>query len=143
MRFLGIDYGKKKIGVALSDETNTLAYIEQSIRLENDANLLEHMTKLIDMNNIGHIVIGLPLRNGEETEYCLEIKSFAQDLFDHIANSLNRELSIDFIDESFSTKQTKTGKVKRDKLGKVKKIDNFDDNLSARIILQDFLNNIS
>jgi putative holliday junction resolvase len=56
MKFLGIDYGTKRIGVAISDERGTLAFPKEI--LQNDGQLFEHLRKIITEEKIGEIVIG-------------------------------------------------------------------------------------
>ena len=55
-RFLGIDYGTKRIGLAISDENGTLAFPKEIIL--NDASTLERIGKIIKSENIGEIVVG-------------------------------------------------------------------------------------
>ena len=56
MRFLGIDYGTKRIGVAISDENNRLAFPKEI--LLNDSNTFEKLGQIIKKENISDIVIG-------------------------------------------------------------------------------------
>lgn len=56
MRFLGIDYGTKRIGLAISDENNSLAFPKKIVT--NDANTLKSFGEIIAKENIGEIVIG-------------------------------------------------------------------------------------
>ncbi len=56
MRFLGIDYGHKKVGFALSDESGVMAFPYGVV--ENDKHLLTTIVKLIEKENIKEIVIG-------------------------------------------------------------------------------------
>ena len=56
MRFLGIDYGTKRIGVAISDENGTIAFPKEIIL--NDKNTFEKIENLIREENIKEIVIG-------------------------------------------------------------------------------------
>jgi len=56
MRFLGIDYGTKRIGIAVSDENNTIAFPKEIIL--NDINTFEKIGNIIKKENIGEIVIG-------------------------------------------------------------------------------------
>jgi len=56
MRFLGIDYGRKRVGVALSDETGTLAF-PHSVLANNDT-LVERLAELVTKQQVGTIVIG-------------------------------------------------------------------------------------
>ena len=56
MRFLGIDYGTKRIGIAISDENATLAFPKEI--LNNDTNTFKKLNEIIKKENIGEIVIG-------------------------------------------------------------------------------------
>lgn len=56
MRFLGIDYGTKRVGVAVSDENNTLAFPEEIV--SNDSALFEKLERFIKEKNISEVVVG-------------------------------------------------------------------------------------
>lgn len=56
MKFLGIDYGTKRIGVAISDENGTLAFPKEIIL--NDSNTLKRFNEIIKEENIEELVIG-------------------------------------------------------------------------------------
>jgi putative Holliday junction resolvase len=56
MRYLGVDYGSKKIGLALSDETGTMGF--PHIILENTPRLVDEVCALIAHEKVGAIVIG-------------------------------------------------------------------------------------
>lgn len=55
-RFLGIDYGTKRIGVAISDEDGVLAFPKEIV--PNDANTFKKFADIIKAENISEIVIG-------------------------------------------------------------------------------------
>ena len=55
-RFLGIDYGTKRIGVAISDENCVLAFPKNI--LKNDDNILETVGAIVLSENISEIVVG-------------------------------------------------------------------------------------
>jgi putative Holliday junction resolvase len=59
MRLIGIDYGEKRVGIALSDESGTMAF-PHSV-LKNDKNLLKNIKKICDEKGIKKVVIGLSL----------------------------------------------------------------------------------
>lgn len=59
MRLLGIDYGSKKVGLALTDETGTIAF-PHSVVL-NTATLLKTIETLIIKEKVGAIVLGYSL----------------------------------------------------------------------------------
>lgn len=56
MRYLGIDYGSKKVGLALSDEMGDFAY-PFSV-LDNTDNLIPEINKICKENNVAEIVVG-------------------------------------------------------------------------------------
>lgn len=56
MRFLGIDYGTKRIGLAISDENGSLAFPKEII--SNDENTLKKIKEIIKKENVEEIVIG-------------------------------------------------------------------------------------
>ncbi len=56
MRFLGIDYGTKRIGVAISDENCSLAFPKEIVA--NDKNTFNKIGDIIKDENIGEIVVG-------------------------------------------------------------------------------------
>jgi putative Holliday junction resolvase len=56
MRFLGIDYGTKRIGLAISDENGKLAFPKEI--LPNDFHTFDRLSVLIKKENIKEIVVG-------------------------------------------------------------------------------------
>ena len=56
MRYLGVDYGSKKIGLALSDEAGTMGFPHTII--PNTPRLIDELCALIAKENIGAVVIG-------------------------------------------------------------------------------------
>lgn len=55
-KFLGIDYGTKRIGLAISDENGSLAFPKQII--SNDKNVLEKIEKMVREEGVGELVVG-------------------------------------------------------------------------------------
>jgi putative Holliday junction resolvase len=55
-RLMGIDYGKKRVGVAISDEIRLMAF--PHIVFRNDADLIKNLSQVITDKKIGEIVIG-------------------------------------------------------------------------------------
>jgi putative Holliday junction resolvase len=66
-RLMGLDYGTKRVGVALSDETHMLAHPHSVLPAEPFAKLLESLKALIQEKHVIKIVIGVP-RNMDGTE---------------------------------------------------------------------------
>lgn len=56
MRYLGVDYGSKKIGLALSDESGAMGFPHSVV--PNTPHTIEDMCALIAKENVGAVVIG-------------------------------------------------------------------------------------
>ncbi len=56
MKFLGIDYGTKRIGLAISDAGGTLAFPKEIVI--NDADLFQKLEAIVSKEEIGEFVIG-------------------------------------------------------------------------------------
>lgn len=57
-RILAIDYGKKRIGIAVSDPLNLFAI--PLVTLSNDNKFFNELGKIISEKNVGKIVLGFP-----------------------------------------------------------------------------------
>lgn len=77
MRFLGIDYGTKRVGIAVSDDDGRIAFPNDTF--PNDRNLEEKILNLCKEKNIGLIVIGESNNfQGEENPIMPEVKKLAE-----------------------------------------------------------------
>ena len=75
MRYLGIDYGLKRVGIAVSDETGQFAF--PLAVLENSENLISEIAEICKKNNIGKMVVGESLDfSQKENNIMKEIKLF-------------------------------------------------------------------
>ena len=93
MRYLGIDYGEKRIGLALSDLEGRMAFPETTVRKDDE------VLRIIAEKAVGTIVIGLPLRfDGGESDESRLVRSFATYLGESV------QLPIVFENEIFTTK---------------------------------------
>ena len=75
MRILGVDYGHKRIGLALSDETGTIAQPLDYIDGGAAAKVSLELARISTERKVGKIVVGVPLRldgtPSEQTERTL------------------------------------------------------------------------
>lgn len=123
MRYLGIDYGKKRIGLAISDGSGTLAFPFAQLPAGNSQLATETIADVVKKNDVKAIIIGIPLTfGGKESAQAKEIRQFAGKL----ANKV--ELPIGFENEMLTTKIAS-------RKGDSKHIDAS----SAAIILQSYL----
>lgn len=77
MKILGIDYGEKRIGLAISDQLNMFAHPLDVVENKGVKSNMEVIKKVIEENKIDKIVIGFPLNmNGTEGERCEKTNQF-------------------------------------------------------------------
>ncbi|HEX8591613.1 MAG TPA: Holliday junction resolvase RuvX [Candidatus Paceibacterota bacterium] len=79
MRYLGIDYGTKKVGLALTDEAGTMGFPHGALLTTSE--LLNQLTTLVHEKNVGAIVMG-ESRNfsGADNPVAAEARAFAERL---------------------------------------------------------------
>ena len=77
MRYLGIDFGAKRVGLAVSDDTGRMAF--PYLVLENGGNLLEDIVLIIKKEKIGEVVVGESTDfKGEPNKIMKGIKEFSE-----------------------------------------------------------------
>ncbi|MDD2427194.1 MAG: Holliday junction resolvase RuvX [Eubacteriales bacterium] len=133
MRALGIDFGLRRVGIALSDPLRIVASRHSTLNWNGKDvdSLLERIVSLCDENKVDTIVVGYPLRtDGEKSPMTDMTVSFAEQL-----RASDREVIL--VDERYTSllanqilQETKKNKG-RDK--------GLVDRIAAEIILQDYL----
>lgn len=79
MRLLGIDFGDKKIGISISDETGTFAFPKEVI--ENNESAISKIATLVLESRIDKIIFGLSQNSqGEENPIMKIARVFADEL---------------------------------------------------------------
>lgn len=79
MRYLGIDYGDKHIGISLSDENGVLAFPHAT--LSNSQNLVHEIKKLAEEKGVAGIVIGESKDfQGNDNHIMKKARKFAEEL---------------------------------------------------------------
>jgi putative Holliday junction resolvase len=132
MRILGLDYGEKRIGIAVSDELGITAQGLATIHRKNRTADLDQIDECVRRYDIERIVVGYPLRlDGSEGIQCEKINRFIRRLEKRFTVPVIRR------DEMLSTKEAEellreTG-VRREKRRAMV------DRLAACIILQRYL----
>ena len=132
---MGLDLGKVKIGLAISDQTQTIATPLEVYTRKNRKKDLEFIVNILQTESIGAIVCGLPLTlDGTENNNCLYARRFCQSIQECLT------LPVWFQDERFTTK---TSNESLKQLGiRRKKRDQIDDKIAATIILQSTLDRL-
>ena len=106
MRILGIDWGEKRVGVAVADTAAPLAVPRAT--LKQNRRLISAIKALAKEERAEHIIIGLPLTmEGKESDMAKRVRAFGVKL-EQIT-----ELPVHFVDERLTSKQ-----VRRDPSGK-------------------------
>lgn len=79
-RFLGVDYGRRRVGVALSDPTGTIAQPLTTIKRRHGKRPpVAGIARLAREHDVDAVVIGLPLTpEGEESEWTRETREFGE-----------------------------------------------------------------
>ncbi|AGZ80127.1 Holliday junction resolvase [Anaplasma marginale str. Dawn] len=131
-RILGLDFGEKKFGLAVSDSTGTIA-MPHSVYLRRNARQdLGELNAILKREGICAAVVGLPLQlDGMEGEMCAVVRSFVQKLIKKSG------VYVYLHDERFTTamaiRTTESLGLRRKASQKV------DDKISAALILQQVL----
>lgn len=130
MRVLGIDYGERRVGIAITDELNILAHPLKVVRTTNATNEIKKI--LNEYNDISKIIIGMPLNLKGEVAFK------AKQVLDWISE-LKKEINLPIItwDERFTTVVAESFLLEADVKRKNRK--KIIDKMSAQIILQDYL----
>ena len=131
-RILALDLGKRRIGLALSDELGITAQGLETLQRTNLREDLGRLAKLASERNVTQIVIGNPLhlsgREGRGTEYA---RDFARRL------EARTKIPVELWDERLTTVQAQ--RVLRESGASIEKRAKAVDRLAAVILLESFL----
>ena len=132
-RILAIDYGTKRMGLAVTDPLNIFAY--PLITLPNGPKFLESLKKIIDEYHVVKIILGYPLKeNGEESASSLSVLKFKMELENKIG------LSIELTDERYSSSIAQERIMQSVSSKKKRRDKSLLDKNAAAVILEDYLN---
>lgn len=139
-KYLGIDFGLKRIGISVSDGTKTFAF--QRDYLINDMNLMKSLLMIIKTENIDRIVIGYPTKfSSEKTHITDDVEKFSSEL-KNLLEKENKVCEVVFFDERLTSSLAQYN-LNSSGLSKKKRKDKGNiDTISAQIILQDYLDYI-
>ncbi len=130
MRYLAVDYGEKRTGLAICDEGETIASPLKVV--EGQGGLMGKIIAAVESEMVGGIVIGLPLNmDGTQGEQARWVLGFGERLKEHL------EIPIFFHDERLSSfgAEKKLSGVGMTRKQKKKRLDA----VAAAAILQSFL----
>ena len=134
MRILGIDFGDRSIGLAVSDTLHITAQAIGRYRIQSKEDNKKYFQELVSSYEIGEIVIGLPLRmDGSPGTRVEKTKKFARWL------EMTLNLPIVFWDERLTTQEAL--KMLRGQKINYRKKKILKDQISASLILSSYLEN--
>ena len=129
-RLLGLDVGKKTIGLALSDVRRTVASPMETIDRTKLAADIARIRTVVAQQNVGGLVAGLPVSmDGTEGPRCQSVRQFAADLTRAI------DLPLAFFDERLSTAAVERLLIDEADMSR-KRRDEVIDKMAAAYILQ-------
>ena len=136
-RLLGLDVGRKTIGLAVSDSDMKIATTVGTIRRSKFTKDVKNLDAIITERQVNGLVLGLPISmNGNEGPACQSVRQFAVNL-DNIL-----EIGITFWDERLSTSAVERLLIKEADLSRNRRSEIID-KMAAAYILQGALDSLS
>ena len=78
-RALGIDFGTKRVGLALSDRSNMIASPYKTLNYVSEKDLITQLETIVTKNDIEILVLGLPINmKGEDTAQTIMVRDFKE-----------------------------------------------------------------
>lgn len=133
-RILAVDYGLKRIGLAISDEFRIIARPVKTI-LNSSENLIE-IEEIIQSEKVNLILFGIPYRDDDKNDdFIKKIKAFATKL------SQQTGIEVQYVDEYMTSQKAVQIMVNNGKK-KSKRAEKTEiDKIAAALILQEYLQN--
>jgi putative holliday junction resolvase len=136
-RAMGVDFGEKRVGVAVSDPTNTVATpLETLVRRTGKRPPVSRMAEIGQANDVGHVIVGLPLGlSGAENDWCAEVR--------RVGDALGERLGVPvaYVDERMTSVRAERAIRSMDLPKNVREQKGRVDALAAQLILQAWLDN--
>lgn len=131
-KYIGIDYGKKRTGISISDYDKIISFPLETVETTNLINFLKDLTK---KEKIEKIIIGKPLKLNNK------IHALENEIVDFI-ESINRDfpnISIHRVDERFTSKISNKILNQLETKKKIRMDKSIIDKISASLILESYL----
>lgn len=129
MKYLGIDYGMKRTGVAVTNTEGTMAVLKETIEADGQMAVIDRIKEIVEEDAIESVVVGVP-RNmqNEDTEMTEHVERFIEKLRNHVT------IPVQSIDERLTTEMAKT---------LLRGVSNEKrDSVAAQILLQNFIDQL-
>ncbi|MCB9034728.1 MAG: Holliday junction resolvase RuvX [Chitinophagales bacterium] len=135
-KIVAIDYGKKRVGFAISDETLTFAF---GLSTQENKNALQYIINLIEKEKIETIIIGYPKNLNNE----LMDLTKAIDVFIKQIQQKYSSITIEKLDERFTSKLAFQSMIDSGLKKKQRQNKALVDEISATILLQDYITQLA
>ncbi len=130
MRYLALDVGEERIGIAISDEIGLVARPLETIVREPGPASFERIADILQEKEIDAIVVGLPLLlDGSEGKQVRSTRAYVRGLTTHV------EAPITYWDERYSTNRAKEIMIENRSKASL-------DAVAAAVILQEYLDRV-
>lgn len=132
-KYLAIDYGDRRVGLAISDFDKEMAFPREVITYENQAELVRRLADFCESESVSRVIVGLPIEmDGSMGEQFQKTQQFGALLKDVIS-----PIPVEYFDERLTSKQAKRmlhkqGFKERDHKGQT-------DMISAQLILEAYM----
>ena len=131
MKLLGVDYGRRRIGIAVTDEQGEYIKGLPTLDRKKTTDFLRSLEAIISRQQPRRIVMGLPLDiDGHETVMSLEVRAFAEKL------QAISSVPVSFVDESLTS--VRAAGIMRFKKKKDRRDKQAVDRIAACLILEAF-----
>ena len=135
-RLLGVDYGTKRIGFAVSDPFGEYAMPLRVVDVHGESDAVQQVCRVAAETEVDGVVVGLPLNmNGTHGPMAEKVVAFAK----QVAAKLN--LPVHTTDERLSTSSVERSLIAADLSREKRK--GLRDKLAAQIILQGYLDRVT
>jgi len=127
-RLLGVDPGKKRVGLAISDEDKLVSTPLKTIIKKNNSDFIKEIREIIEENNVRGIIVGNPINmDGSLGPSSQSVKSVCKNILKKI------DIPLCLWDERLSTKAA-LNLTKQLNVNVSKKVKNIDKNAAAFIL---------
>jgi len=133
MRTLGIDFGERRIGIAVSDPEGRFALPLETVERQNDRSAIARLLEIVGREGVEALVIGEPRRpaDGAETEAGRRARRFGERL------GRAAKLPVEWVDESNTSREAAA---RLAELGpSARRRPGAEDAVAAQILLQEAL----
>jgi len=134
-RILGVDYGERRIGLAISDPTGTIAQaLPTLLRRRGKRPPYSRILEAIDEWDVERVVVGLPLEiSGDEGQPAADVRSFGDGL------ERRAGIQVEYWDERFTSVRAQREIARLDLPAAARREKERVDAMAATLILQSYL----